>query len=131
MSNLPTLDWQPADDGGWEADIGVLWFRIDSDGPDFPGDTTLTIGWHDGDPVIEMCDSIENAKHVAIELGTRILQQGIEALKRGDKRPLCRDNSPPWFAGRIRDWHRGHGCQNDDGRPRTPEGAAEIERGGK
>jgi hypothetical protein len=44
-------------------------------------------------------------------------------------RPACIDNSPPWFTGRWRDWHRGHGCDKDDGKPRTPEGAAEIEAG--
>lgn len=39
----------------------------------------------------------------------------------------CSDNSPPWFTGRWRDWHRGHGCDQDDGKPRTPEGKAEID----
>lgn len=43
----------------------------------------------------------------------------------------CNDNSPAWFAGRWRDWHRGHGCDKDDGRPRTEHGAAEIERHGR
>lgn len=38
----------------------------------------------------------------------------------------CRDFAPRWFAGRWRDWHRGHGCNLDDGKPRTPEGEAEI-----
>lgn len=43
----------------------------------------------------------------------------------------CSNNSPPWFTGRWRDWHRGHRCDKDDGKPRTAEGAAEIERGGR
>lgn len=42
----------------------------------------------------------------------------------------CRNNSPAWFTGRWRDWHRGHGCNKDDGQPRSAEGAAEIEAGG-
>ena len=41
----------------------------------------------------------------------------------------CSNDSPPWFTGRWRDWHRGHGCDKDDGEPRTPEGALEIEKG--
>jgi hypothetical protein len=44
------------------------------------------------------------------------------------KEAECRDLSPPWFTGRWRDWHRGHGCGKDDGRQRTPEGQAEIDR---
>jgi hypothetical protein len=43
---------------------------------------------------------------------------------------LCTNFSPPWFTGRWTDWHRGHGCDRDDGKPRTPEGDAEIKRGG-
>lgn len=43
---------------------------------------------------------------------------------------LCRNFSPPWFSGRWRDWHRGHGCELDDGEPCTPAGAAEIAAGG-
>lgn len=40
--------------------------------------------------------------------------------------PTCADFSPQGFAGRWRDWHRGHGCDLDDGKPRTAEGKAEI-----
>lgn len=43
--------------------------------------------------------------------------------------PECLDHSPSWFAGRWKDWHRGHGCNKDDGQPRTPEGEAEIVAG--
>lgn len=43
----------------------------------------------------------------------------------------CTNSSPPWFTGRWRDWHRGHGCNKDDGYPRTTEGAAEIAGGGR
>jgi len=43
----------------------------------------------------------------------------------------CANNSPPWFTGRWRDWHRGHGCDKDDGKPRTDEGEAEIRAGGR
>lgn len=38
----------------------------------------------------------------------------------------CTNNSPPWFTGPWIDWHRGHGCDKDDGKLRTPEGDAEI-----
>lgn len=31
--------------------------------------------------------------------------------------PSCSDNAPPWFDGHWREWHRGHGCDKDDGRP--------------
>lgn len=41
----------------------------------------------------------------------------------------CKNTSPPWFKGRWRDWHRGHGCNLDDGRPRSPWGAEEIANG--
>jgi hypothetical protein len=47
----------------------------------------------------------------------------------GEPPEHCRNFSPPWFEGRWRDWHRGHGCDMDDGRPRTPQGQAEIEAG--
>lgn len=32
-------------------------------------------------------------------------------------KPSCSDNCPPWFDGHWREWHRGHGCDKDDGRP--------------
>ena len=41
--------------------------------------------------------------------------------------PPCTDFAPAWFTGRWRDWHRGHGCDLDDGAPRTAEGTAEID----
>lgn len=39
----------------------------------------------------------------------------------------CVDNVPRWFTRHWRDWHRGHGCDKDDGKPRTPEAQAEID----
>lgn len=42
-------------------------------------------------------------------------------------REPCADLCPPAFTGRWRDWHRGHGCDKDDGLPRTAEGQAEID----
>jgi hypothetical protein len=39
----------------------------------------------------------------------------------------CENNAPSWFTGHWRDWHRGHGCDKDDGRPRTAEGQREID----
>ena len=41
----------------------------------------------------------------------------------------CTNNSPPGFSGHWREWHRGHGCDKDDGKARTPEAAAEIAGG--
>jgi hypothetical protein len=42
------------------------------------------------------------------------------------KKETCRNFSPPWFTGRWRDWHRGHGCNLDDGKPRSAAAVAEI-----
>ena len=55
----------------------------------------------------------------------RVLAGGWEA-----KRPQCKDYSPPWYGGRWRDWHRGHGCHLDDGKPRSNEAQEEIKRHG-
>lgn len=33
----------------------------------------------------------------------------------------CKDMTPPGWVGRWRDWHRGHGCELDDGKPRTAD----------
>jgi len=33
-------------------------------------------------------------------------------------RPPCANNTPREFAGHWREWHRGHGCDKDDGHPR-------------
>lgn len=38
----------------------------------------------------------------------------------------CTNNSPPWFVGHWRDWHRGHGCECDDGKSRSEAAATEI-----
>ena len=38
----------------------------------------------------------------------------------------CTDHSPSWFVGHWRDWHRGHGCNKDDGKPRTAAATTEI-----
>jgi hypothetical protein len=38
----------------------------------------------------------------------------------------CSDNTPAWFIGHWRDWHRGHGCHQDDGLARSAEAIAEI-----
>ena len=38
----------------------------------------------------------------------------------------CTDETPPWFTGRWRDWHRGHGCDRDDGTPRSEDAKIEI-----
>lgn len=40
----------------------------------------------------------------------------------------CSNNTPPWFVGHWREWHRGHGCDRDDGNPRSEDAKAEIEQ---
>ena len=40
----------------------------------------------------------------------------------------CTDHTPSWFVGHWRDWHRGHGCNKDDGKPRSDAGINEIEQ---
>lgn len=42
--------------------------------------------------------------------------------------PSCSDDTPRWFTGRWRDWHRGHGCDKDDGNPRSIEAVVEIDQ---
>jgi len=38
----------------------------------------------------------------------------------------CTDHTPSWFVGHWRDWHRGHGCDQDDGQPRSNVCVIEI-----
>ena len=38
----------------------------------------------------------------------------------------CTNGTPPWFTGHWRDWHRGHGCDLDDDRPRSENAKTEI-----
>lgn len=38
----------------------------------------------------------------------------------------CTNNSPPWFVGHWREWHRGHGCDRDDGNPRSEAATTEV-----
>lgn len=38
----------------------------------------------------------------------------------------CTDPTPAWFVGHWRDWHRGHGCAKDDGKPRSETALVEI-----
>jgi len=40
----------------------------------------------------------------------------------------CTDHSPPWFIGHWRNWHRGHGCDKDDGKVRSEAATTEIEQ---
>lgn len=41
---------------------------------------------------------------------------------------FCSNSTPPWFYGHWRDWHRGHGCSQDDGAPQADAATAEIEQ---
>lgn len=47
-------------------------------------------------------------------------------MKRATPAQNCPDNTHGWFIGDWRDWHRGHGCRNDDGLARSAEAVAEI-----
>jgi hypothetical protein len=38
----------------------------------------------------------------------------------------CANNSPNWFISHWRDWHRGHGCDKDDGKPQSEDARIEI-----
>jgi hypothetical protein len=38
----------------------------------------------------------------------------------------CTNLSPSWFTGRWQDWHRGHGCDRDDGQLRSENATIEI-----
>lgn len=38
----------------------------------------------------------------------------------------CTDHTPPSFVGHWREWHRGHGCDKDDGKPRSDAATTEI-----
>ena len=40
----------------------------------------------------------------------------------------CTDHSPSWFVGHWREWHRGHGCEQDDGKPRSDAATIEIKQ---
>lgn len=44
--------------------------------------------------------------------------------------PPCSNTSPRWFTGHWRDWHRGHGCDKDDGKPQSMGAALEIAANG-
>ena len=43
-------------------------------------------------------------------------------------KPDCTDHTPPWFVLHWREWHRGHGCNKDDGKPRSETAVAEVEQ---
>lgn len=47
-------------------------------------------------------------------------------MKQATSTKDCPDNTPDWFVGHWRDWHRGHGCTQDDGLSRSVEAVAEI-----
>ena len=78
MTDLPTIEWEPADDGGWEASIGVLWFTISGD--DSPP-YTLTVGWH-GDWTNTHCSSFEDGKRIAAQIAGTILEQALATVHR-------------------------------------------------
>jgi hypothetical protein len=43
-------------------------------------------------------------------------------------RPECTNHTPPGFVGHWRDWHRGHGCDKDDGASRSAAAKTEIQQ---
>lgn len=38
----------------------------------------------------------------------------------------CPSGTPSWFTGHWRDWHRGHGCDRDDGKQRSEAAITEV-----
>jgi hypothetical protein len=38
----------------------------------------------------------------------------------------CPSGTPSWFTGHWKDWHRGHSCAQDDGKPRSDAAIAEV-----
>ena len=44
----------------------------------------------------------------------------------GDTMSACSNPTPPWFVGHWREWHRGHGCEQDDGKPRSDAAKTEV-----
>lgn len=46
--------------------------------------------------------------------------------RRGWDGGLCSNYTPPWFVGHWREWHRGHECSQDDGKPRSEAATTEI-----
>ena len=44
----------------------------------------------------------------------------------GDTMSACSNPTPSWFVGHWREWHRGHGCEQDDGKPRSDAAKTEV-----
>lgn len=65
----------------------------------------------------------------AVATGPMAAVQEAQEAALGKPYPRCMNMTPPWFKGRWKDWHRSHGCELDDGNPRTAEGEAEIAAG--
>jgi hypothetical protein len=70
--------------------------------------------------ISEYRDQIENMRGAFERLKTTLTRSDVA---RGIQ---CINYSPPWFKGHWRDWHRGHGCHLDDGKPRRAHAVAEI-----
>jgi len=66
----------------------------------------------------------------SLEMAEELLQRR-RAFARQVSGERCQNMSPGWFTGRWRDWHRGHGCELDDGEPVSANGAAMIAKGMK
>lgn len=49
-----------------------------------------------------------------------------QKTEQSSERKPCVNSTPPWFVGHWKDWHRGHGCAQDDGKPRSDVAATEI-----
>jgi hypothetical protein len=62
---------------------------------------------------------------------------GVDLVSAAEARPVptgvvraegsCSSTAPAWFTGHWRDWHRGHGCDRDDGKPRTEISQPELD----
>lgn len=75
--------------------------------PDVPGDSSIVMSDDDLDEAIaEIRKLIDESPHGSV--------------------PPCSNTSPRWFSGHWRDWHRGHGCEKDDGKPRSEAAKSAI-----
>ncbi len=72
----------------------------------------------------------EEPLHLTTEIPDEIAVDLVQVTPHVSPSPrnLCDSHSPPWFVGHWRDWHRSHGCDRDDGRPRSEAATREIEQ---
>lgn len=67
-----------------------------------------------------VCDECYN------DIMKRLTMKEVEDTRVNVRAERCAKWSEPWFKGSWRDWHRGHGCNLDDGKQRTEAAQQEI-----